>query len=553
VLSRARDDLEGRLNSAAAGVASRAHVWRDACRWARVQSAARTLAGLVITAALLCSRGALAQNMREVPLGGRTATMGGAGVAAGMDAAMPLLNPAGLAATPHDMLSVSGDVYSGTWMNIPRYFRPNGVNTTKFGTVTNVSQEDYSLNEFDSTPSGLAYFLHLGPKDDPTRHTLGISVTVQTFLLFNEGGTFDADTTTGHVREDVIVAANQFQQYIAGPSYAWRVNDRLRFGASVFFTYGRGIEDTHDNTAFGQIVNGVLQPSFDNMRNRLDATSLGLTGVLGVQARVAPRFWLGAAVEAPGIPIYGWGDVFANEDASGVDPTKGQLAAHQDVHVSFKDFQIRRPFRASLGLAYESPKSFAIAADAHMMAPQSKLIHSSYTGDALTFVTGQPLSQTSSSSELSVDSRLTFNGSIGAEVFITDSLAIRGGVMTDRDIVADTGASGQKNSRLDWYMATLGLGQYEGIFETTYGVGARYGLGTRYVPDHFNSGAPVGVDYDGWGVMIILSGSVKTDGAKDDDAKPDAKPDANVKPDTSVKPDAKPSPSPPATPSSTAH
>jgi long-subunit fatty acid transport protein len=463
----------------------------------------------VLVAALLVAGEARAQNMREVPQGGRTATMGGVGVAAGTDAAMPLLNPAGLAGTPTDMLSVSADVYSGTWLKIPRYFRPNGINEGKYGTITSVSDEDYSINEIDSTPSGVAYFTRLGPADDPGKHVFGLSFTVQSYLLFNEVGSFGAITSNGNLREDVVVA-QQFTQYLFGPSYAIRLNDGLRIGFSVFATYGHGTNDLHDNTVFTTpLANGTASPNSENQRTRLDAASFGVSAVAGLQARVAPNTWVGAAFESLGIPIYGSGDIFQNTDETGVDPVKGQLAAHQNTHITFNNFQIRRPFRASLGAAYEIPKSFTIGGDVHAWLPQRSFVHSAYSGDALAFVTGTAPQTAHVESDVSIDTRLTLNGSIGTEYFFSDKVAVRGGIATDRDIVADTGRDGTKNSRLDWYMWTLGLGLYEGVFETTYGAAFRYGVGTRYVPDHFNSTQPVGVDYTGWGLMIILSGSVK--------------------------------------------
>jgi hypothetical protein len=118
-------------------------------------------------------------------------------------------------------------------------------------------------------------------------------------------------------------------------------------------------------------------------------------------------------------------------------------------------------------------------------------------------------------SEISVDSRTTVNGSLGGEVFFTDAIALRGGLATDRDVIATFSGDGSRNSRLDWYTATLGLGTYEGLFETTYGAAFRYGLGTRQVPDHFGGAEPISVDYTGWGVMIILSGSVRLEKAAD--------------------------------------
>jgi hypothetical protein len=461
--------------------------------------------------------------MREIPQGGRTATMGGVGVAAGSDSAMPLLNPAGIAGTPTDLLSVSADVYSATRLKIPRYFRPNGVNAAKYGDVQSVSDEDYSIQEIDSIPSGVAYFTRVGPADDPGRHVLGVSLTLQNYLLYNHVGAFGATTSTGNLREDVVVA-EQYTQYLAGPSYAVRLGDWLRLGASVLATYGRETTDTHDDVLFSQTTNGNAAPNARNIRTRVDASSIGVTAVLGAQARVAPYTWVGGTFESMGIPLYGSGQVLQNVDVVAVDPTK---AGHANANLSFNNFQIRRPFRISVGAAYQVPKSFAVGADVHAWLPQGSFVHLAYNGSATTFKNGAPPLQQDISDEQTVDTRMTLNGSLGGEVFLTEKIALRAGIGTDRDALAAVQAASRatqqqqgtatvQQSRLDWYFATLGVGMYEGVFETTYGAAFRYGVGTQYVPDYFNSQTQVGVDYNGWGVMVILSGSVKLEKEKPD-------------------------------------
>src|SRR5215510_11457832 len=79
-----------------------------------------------------------AQNLRDVPLGGRTATMGGAGVAAGHDHAMPFLNPAGIAGTPTDVLSISATVYGYAAAPVPDYYVPNRFDPS-YGTDLRIS------------------------------------------------------------------------------------------------------------------------------------------------------------------------------------------------------------------------------------------------------------------------------------------------------------------------------------------------------------------------------------------------------------------------------
>src|SRR5262245_46177369 len=57
-----------------------------------------------------------------LPLGGRTASMGGAAAAWGRDSAMPYLNPAGYALVPHPTLSLSASLYRTELVNVSDFF-----------------------------------------------------------------------------------------------------------------------------------------------------------------------------------------------------------------------------------------------------------------------------------------------------------------------------------------------------------------------------------------------------------------------------------------------
>ncbi|MBN2715794.1 MAG: hypothetical protein JXX14_08060, partial [Deltaproteobacteria bacterium] len=58
----------------------------------------------------------------NLPLGGKTASMGGAGTAAGKDSAMPLINPAGFSQVPHHTLSLSASLYRFEQITVDDFF-----------------------------------------------------------------------------------------------------------------------------------------------------------------------------------------------------------------------------------------------------------------------------------------------------------------------------------------------------------------------------------------------------------------------------------------------
>src|SRR5690349_13363867 len=104
------------------------HRWhlRRSSRLRGLPMSARNSAWAGGMALLLVAARADAQNFRESPIGGRTATMGGAATAAGNDSAMPYLNPAGLAGVPGDIFAVSATVYSYTHRSFKNFFLPQG-------------------------------------------------------------------------------------------------------------------------------------------------------------------------------------------------------------------------------------------------------------------------------------------------------------------------------------------------------------------------------------------------------------------------------------------
>src|SRR5688572_30586020 len=95
-----------------------------------------------------------AQNYREMPIGGRTATMGGAATAAGNDSAMPYLNPAGLAGVPGDIFAVSATVYSYTRRSVQNLFYPSGTHPS-FG--FELERERFATSSVGELPSSVMY------------------------------------------------------------------------------------------------------------------------------------------------------------------------------------------------------------------------------------------------------------------------------------------------------------------------------------------------------------------------------------------------------------
>ncbi len=453
---------------------------------------------------------AFGQNLRDVPLGGRTATMGGVGVAAGKDNAMPYLNPAGVAGSHEDVLSISATAYGYSAATVRKAYEPRGTDPA-YGPVA-VHEERLDAEWLTITPSTAAFFFHVA--EDEVRglaHVLALSISTVTHNTFNAEGTFRAQGPSVTLQQDSF-ADDEFIQYLAGPSYAMRIGNNVRAGASVLASYASLISDSHELALISPRIQGVEVPATLNQRTQLDAYALGVTAIAGLQIQVGQGFWLGAAGELNGLPVAGGGSYIESIDQSTIDTASGtQVAARQVTRGSFDEFKLSRPARFSAGLAYEKPRSFALGADVHYQPEWATFFEGTLRANSTLVATGQPVNTATGTGHFEVGTASTLNASLGAEIFVAEDAALRLGVMTDRDIGLEYDQDGELNARLDWYVATIGLGMLDGPLETTYGLAYRYGDGQYISPDSYSAlPGSVRIPYSAHGVMLLISGSIRT-------------------------------------------
>jgi hypothetical protein len=457
-----------------------------------------------------------AQNLRDVPLGGRTAAMGSTGVAAGVDAAMPFLNPAGVAGTPHDILSLSANVYSGLGARVDHYYAPNGLDS-RYGDA-HIDEDGLDQKHLAVMPSSVTYFKRFGGDEESFRHVLALSLLAPSFSQLDVHGRFRADGTIHRLMADTR-GEERFRQVFAGPTYALTAGGRrFRVGISAFVTYADLLTDAQRLTLTAQREAGADSIETTNERSIVDVFSFGLTGVIGAQLRVIDALWIGVAAESMGIPIYGSGTTERNVDEASSNAVSGlAIQRRANAYSGLDDVAISRPFRLSGGIAYDRPDMLALGADIHFLPAHATFRKWSGTSQVTRAESGSGLTETEEDLLFERGTRATVNFSAGGEVHVSRTFAIRAGFYTDRDVVEEqTAGQGAPNSRLDWLVFTLGLGHSVGAVGASYGIAYRRGNGTMYARDTFGSDPSriVGVDYTAHGIMLMLSGAVTTD---DDD------------------------------------
>lgn len=465
----------------------------------------------VLVASLGLSAPAYGQNYRELPIGGRTATMGGAGTAAGNDSAMPYLNPAGLAGVPGDILAVSAAVYAYTHRSYENLFFPKGIPSNY---AVQPGAEDFATSSVTELPSSVMYFRHLNPADAPVRHKLGISLVIP--------GSRDVTlvgSTAGKVRGfgsgDLLAQESttiQQRRYYLGPSYAVAFGDDVRVGISLYGVYQHRVESA-DYRVRASLESGAS--SVDASSNVSHVyNSFSVSPIAGVQARLVSKLWAGFGVASPTIYLGGNDRLNRSESANALGT---QVDATVSGNSAYRDYV---PLRLNAGLAWDDRDRFSLAVDAQLF-----LAGTAYETNGVLRTEQRRAGDVTRSflrhERTSLHSDAVLDVGVGGEVALTKALSARLGFFTDIGGVQEfTGqASEYGQMRLDRFGGTAGLGMRIGSFDTTAGVILARGTGqylgsTLFTSNSLSSVTYVPVATTESTAMFVLSGAVTVEEAK---------------------------------------
>jgi hypothetical protein len=455
------------------------------------------------------STSATAQNYRSVPIGGRTATMGGAGTAAGNDSAMPYLNPAGLAGLPSDVLAVSASIYGLRTLSARRSLAPNGF-PGAFGPSQNETASFSSSSTFQ-LPSSVMYVKSVSAPTANVRTVLAGSLVVPamtgTEFIASRSAFFPSTQTDFSLSQSVIERSSDL--YI-GPTWAVAVGDRFRAGASLYGLYSDGVRSTTLSSSL-LLASGTLPGRGSSSRVE---TTKGYAAVVtaGAQFRIVDNLWVGLGLATPAVPITGKGTVTSNRDDVDVDVNAGSAKLLSESTNTPVDVKVRRPLRINVGVAWDDRERFSIALDGTMfLATEAQKLQG--ITETTHIETGLSARHFRSAYLKTRQRDLTLDLSLGAEAKLFDPLCIRAGVMTSRSNRPSIDAIYASNEgysiREDLYGASLGLGLKVGSFDSTAGVSYMYSTGSLPAIDVAQNGSPlVSVETTGHTLMFILSGAV---------------------------------------------
>ena len=422
-----------------------------------------------------------------LPLGGRTAGMGGAGIAFGSDSAMPYINPAGITRVPGNVLSLSLSVYNQAKYTVMDYYLPGDVDTTtpSFGSEYNYDQEYLVSSGFVGFPGSLCYFMHLG---GGVAH---FSIIVPRY----ERQAFEGDlrltyTNTGFggsaefkISDSIIF---QRTEYYIGPGYGVRMGN-LRLGASAFILY-RSILNSVDNTSL--TTSELYGPAYyvtGNNSGYGEGNSFSFVTILGMQYEMSSSLSLGMSLALPAMHLYGtYKNSFRGQQSS---PDQFGVNDVLDIQRGEGEIAYRKPMKLRAGLGYEKPKKWSFALDMEYIFKKNNTVTGDVTYKIWEYENEIPLNyyEEDVDSENGTDSAL--NLYLGVEYYLNPAWVLRAGLFMMPSTTEELDTESPNDIltfKIDRYGVSLGLGNITGDTETSYGLLFIYGAGETVADDAFS-------------------------------------------------------------------
>lgn len=431
-------------------------------------------------AAIVLAPAAYGDGFENIPTGSRTAAMGGAGTAGGSDSAMPTLNPAGLAAIPGSVVSLSASLYQVGAISVPHFVSDQQSIRSRWGDLQ-VSQPGLQSTELSTFPSGLAYFLHLGDREAPTVLAASLSVPRNVSRRFIQNVEY---LGTGVAIKDDLTKLVEEQTLEAAFSWASAFGS-LRIGASLLGSYTEALS-TFDQSEL--VVLGTARFDRVHTEQTQDGESFDAGLLVGLQWDAAEWLKLGLSLRTPSIHL--GGSFSGSEDETlvegGSEPVVSAIQSDGELTLGF-------PLRIGGGVEVRGG-DWAAALDVSAFLPRSgewnvsgTIVRSDLGGGV-----GDSIDRERALSE-EIETRTVINIAAGLEYKLTASNWLRAGLFTDFTALEslDAGKLAAEKPKplsafpISRFGASAGWGTIMGPIDTTFGVRGSFGSGqiVRISPD----------------------------------------------------------------------
>jgi hypothetical protein len=459
----------------------------------------------LFAAALFVRPGAaLAQaNYDGALIGGRSNLMGGTGVAAGMDAAAPLQNPA-------TTIGIEGTsfVFSTLAMQFSRRSIASDEQLTE---LVGRDQATLSDNQFNVLPNATCLFLDLEREGRRRKgaHKLSLCIAEPERSEFDLESSSLAVTAAGRGAFQSRFVRQVWSKKVYSAGWAYGLSEKLSLGITpmlqeVSFHDTEAVTTiTSDATSREELVGSYAENATSVMTK--DARSYGVSLLFGLQYRVASRWILGLSLETPSLALFG--DYSASRSAEST--TSDATEYMQDSGTA----RFSYPPRIAAGIAGALP-FMTFELDAYFRAARQDFAEVESTREILAISGGTVTGIASDDVTERERVRPTLNVGVGVDVPFARNLSVISGLLTDfsglearrSGTIADATLF---RSRVNAVHGSVGLAWTPRAGSLLFGIRSMYGKGELAVSDPRTLPTTrLASDQTLWGIALVVAGQL---------------------------------------------
>ncbi|HWA77038.1 MAG TPA: hypothetical protein VG937_32105 [Polyangiaceae bacterium] len=433
-------------------------------------------------------------NHHSAPMGGRSALMGGTGVALGVDGAGPFLNPATIVGIEGGRLAFAARFYRFSSLKFSDFYTPGPIDaqfgTSSFGETGEVTHGVHSI------PDSVCYFFPpLGGESRRQRLSFCLTTLEEQQLALTAVA---ANRTANGARLDQNQHFDvRWSRFNLGPTWGIALG-QLKLGASLMVSFTRYRQAILGSSVVESEVGSATTSSYESL---VSASSWDVATRVGATYGLGKRITAGASVTLPLFHVLG--SLRETQLSDSID------ARHQ--WSGNGGFRATPPleFRVGLGGEWESLR---FEADVFVTPGSAHYVRGELDRKEIAVQSG---AATRTASRLIVNERThtTVNLALGAETFVTPRFSLLFGVQTDvnalEDLKPELGESRLFRTKLDYYRTGAGICSYTDYGDLMVGFRFDYGQG-KAMPANTLS-VPSGLGYTGVrdiGIMAVLAGSL---------------------------------------------
>ncbi len=387
---------------------------------------------LVITTVLLCISSPVYSDIthyKNVLVGDRAATMGGAFIAISSDASGTYYNPSGIAFYKGGGLSASANVFHYQNSTYQKAIRNN----------------DWERNSSELIPNFFGVIKTWG------RHSFGGSIAVPDSFTQNQDQVFNDLPAAGPNRAIKRYAFNLHTQdgtYLIGPSYSYRINDIMAVGITLNYRYRISRSQNHQSIWFSDT-------DYEIDDDIAELNEKGIEPKLGFIANLTDKISVGIVLDHMFMFSSKYTDQMTNTSTSG--STVNELL-FDNVETSAKR---NTPTHIGLGIAFYPTEPLLLAMDFDIYIPPDADVF---------FPDGY---------------KTVVNMSLGAEYWINKKNTVRLGLFTNKSNMPEPSNSTTLITHVDMY--GISGGYTLTYLPTSFTIGFAYSRGSGHSQVYSNS------------------------------------------------------------------